>query len=300
MTSLFETLTYANLQAYFSIILPMGIFNVIGSLQNIESAEASGDSFDTKTSLLVNGIGTLAGTAFGSPFPTTIYIGHPGWKALGAKHSYSMLSGVFMTLVSLFGLMGLIQALIPVEAGMAIVLWIGIIITSQAFQAIPKHHSPAVVVGLLPAFAGWAVLIIQNVFFFLDGKLQGVLQELGANKEIHFSLSDIPEHLPFLPYALGGVLSLSQGFLITSMIWAAMVVFILEREWLKASVWAIIAAVLSMVGWIHAYELKGNAILNRFTDIANWDFPIAYGSLATLFLFIQFLAPKEKGNPLEH
>ncbi|MCW7498150.1 NCS2 family permease [Leptospira levettii] len=300
LTSLFETLTYSNLQAYFSIILPMGIFNVIGSLQNIESAEASGDSFDTKTSLLVNGVGTLAGTAFGSPFPTTIYIGHPGWKALGAKHSYSMLSGVFMTIVSLFGLMGLIQALIPVEAGMAIVLWIGIIITSQAFQAIPKHHSPAVVVGLLPAFAGWAVLIIQNVFLFLDGKLQGILQELGAKQTYHFSLSDIPPHLPFLPYALSGILSLSQGFLITSMIWAAMVVFILEREWLKASVWAVIAACLSMFGWIHAYELKGNAIFNRFTEIANWDFPIAYISLATLFLLIQFLGSKEKGENLEH
>ena len=30
--------------AYLSVILPMGLFNVIGSLQNIESAEAAGDS----------------------------------------------------------------------------------------------------------------------------------------------------------------------------------------------------------------------------------------------------------------
>ncbi|TGL41471.1 NCS2 family permease [Leptospira perdikensis] len=296
ISPLIDTLNYANIKAYFSIILPMGVFNVIGSLQNIESAEASGDSFDTKTSLLVNGLGTLAGTAFGSPFPTTIYIGHPGWKALGAKHSYSVLSGIFMTIVSLFGLMGLIQALIPVEAGMAIVLWIGIVITSQAFQAIPKHHSPAVVVGLLPAFAGWAVLIIQNVFIFLDGKLQSTLQELGVKQTIHFSLSDIPPHLNFLPYALGGVIALSQGFLITSMVWSAMVVFILEREWTKASLWAVIAGILSIVGWIHAYELQGNAILNRFTELASWDFPIAYFSLATLFLLIQLLN-NPKGNP---
>lgn len=297
ISPLIETLTYANIKAYFSIILPMGIFNVIGSLQNIESAEASGDSFDTKTSLLVNGLGTLAGTAFGSPFPTTIYIGHPGWKALGAKHSYSVVSGIFMTIVSLFGLMGLIQALIPVEAGMAIVLWIGIVITSQA---IPKHHSPAVVVGLLPAFAGWAVLIIQNVFIFLDGKLQTTLQELGVKQVVHFSLSDIPPHLTFLPYALSGVLALSQGFLITSMIWSAMVVFVLEREWNKAAIWASIAAVLSIVGWIHAYELQGNAILNRFTELASLDFPIAYFSLATLFLLIRFLDSKGKAEKLGH
>ena len=31
----------------------------------------------------VNGFGSIAAALFGSAFPTTIYIGHPGWKALG-------------------------------------------------------------------------------------------------------------------------------------------------------------------------------------------------------------------------
>ena len=34
--------------------------------------------------------------------------------------------------------MSLINSLIPIEAGMAIVLWIGIIITAQAFQTTPR------------------------------------------------------------------------------------------------------------------------------------------------------------------
>ncbi|TGN19610.1 NCS2 family permease [Leptospira idonii] len=295
---LIDVLTLTNIKAYFAVILPMGVFNVIGSLQNIESAEASGDSFDTKSSLLVNGLGTLAGCLFGSPFPTTIYIGHPGWKGLGAKHGYSVLNGIFITFISLFGLMGILQALIPIEAGMAIVLWIGIIIAAQAFQTTPKHHSPAVVIGLLPAFAGWAVLIIQNVFMFLDGKLQGILQELGAAKSFHFYLSDLSPHLPFLPYALGGILSLSQGFLLSSMVWASMVVFLLDREFAKAGIWALIGAALSLFGWIHAYELAGNAILNQFTSIASWHFPVAYASLAALFFLTHFLQkPQNRANP---
>ncbi|MGE5192144.1 MAG: NCS2 family permease, partial [Deltaproteobacteria bacterium] len=64
---------------YLSVIVPMGLFNVIGSLQNIESAEAAGDSYSSFSSLAVNGIGTIAAAFFGSCFPTTIYIGHPGW-----------------------------------------------------------------------------------------------------------------------------------------------------------------------------------------------------------------------------
>src|SRR5512136_1825045 len=61
------SLRIEHLLAYFSVILPMGLFNVIGSLQNIESAEAAGDRYATRPSLLVNGIGTLAAALFGSP-----------------------------------------------------------------------------------------------------------------------------------------------------------------------------------------------------------------------------------------
>lgn len=69
---LFSALGSANIGEYLAVVIPMGIFNVIGSLQNIESAEASGDSFNTRDSLLANGVGTVVGSFFGSPFPTTI------------------------------------------------------------------------------------------------------------------------------------------------------------------------------------------------------------------------------------
>ena len=79
---------------FLSVIVPMGLFNLAGSLQNIESAEAAGDSYDTRSALAVNGLGTLVAASFGSCFPTTIYIGHPGWKGLGARAGYSTLNGI--------------------------------------------------------------------------------------------------------------------------------------------------------------------------------------------------------------
>src|SRR5262249_17380674 len=93
--------------SYFSVILPMAIFNVVGSLQNIESAEAAGDRFRTFPSLMVNGIGSVVAALFGSVFPTTIYIGHPGWKRLGPPSAYSALNGIF---ISFFFLTGTIQS----------------------------------------------------------------------------------------------------------------------------------------------------------------------------------------------
>ena len=45
---------------------------------------------------------------------------------------------------------------------MAIVLWIGIVISAQAFQATPRAHAPAVVIGLLPGVGAWAALMAKN------------------------------------------------------------------------------------------------------------------------------------------
>ncbi len=117
----------ANWIGFVTVIIPMGIFNVIGSLQNIESAEAAGDLYPTGPSLAANGIGTIAASLFGSCFPTTIYIGHPGWKALGARAGYSTLNGLVITVICLTGLVGMISAIIPMEAGSSIVLWISLL-----------------------------------------------------------------------------------------------------------------------------------------------------------------------------
>src|SRR5262249_20267489 len=113
-----------HLWPYLSVIVAMALFNVLGSLQNIESAAASGDPYDTRRSLTINGIGSIAAALFGSAFPTTIYIGHPGWKALGARAGYSLLNGTFVTIICLTGTLAWIAWAIPIDAGMAIVLWI--------------------------------------------------------------------------------------------------------------------------------------------------------------------------------
>lgn len=266
-------------KTYASVIVPMGLFNVIGSLQNIESAEAAGDSYDTRSSLMVNGLGTILGAGFGSPFPTTIYIGHPGWKGLGARAGYSLLNGGFMTIVCLFGLMALIKALIPIEAGMAIILWIGFIIGAQAFAATPRQHAPAVIVGLFPALAGWGILMVQSVFNYAGG----VIARAGVADAVTLTMEKTPLDQPFLPYTLGGLISLSQGFLLTSMIWASICVYIIDRQWLRSMYWSLAAVVLSALGLIHSFTLQGNAILNQFTIAITGEFTIAYALLAILF-----------------
>jgi len=232
-----------DLVRYLSIIVPMGVVNVIGSLQNIESAEAAGDGFETRPSLLANGIGTLAACAFGSCFPTTIYIGHPGWKAMGARIGYSILGGSFLTVVCLTGAVGAIALAVPIEAGMAIVLWIGIVIVAQAFEATPRHHAPAVAVGLLPGIAAWGALMLKTGM-----RAAGVGSASGPPFSVAFERA-----LSGFDVAGRGAFALEQGFIFTAMILAAVTAEIIEQRFVRAAVWCLAGAALSWVGLMHAY-----------------------------------------------
>ena len=92
----------------------------------------------------------------GSPFPPAVYIGHPGWKAVGGRIGYSLATGVAIALVCFLGLTALLLAVIPLVAILPILLYIGLVIGAQAFQASPAKHAPAVVLALIPNIAEWA------------------------------------------------------------------------------------------------------------------------------------------------
>jgi len=255
----------------------MGLFNVLGSLQNIESAEAAGDLYPTRPSLAVNGLGTLAAAAFGSCFPTTIYIGHPGWKALGARAGYSVANAAFFTVVLLTGTLAHIAWAVPIDAGMAIVLWIGIVITAQAFQATPREHAPAAVVGLLPGVAAWGALMLKNG-----------LRAAGVGG---------PDGPPFSPALLDaflrsdtwahGAFALEQGFILTAMLLAAAAVCVIERRFTAAAGWCGAAAVLSAAGLLHSYRWTPGDTAVSLSPA--WEWAAAYAAMAVVFLTARWL-----------
>src|SRR5205085_5608409 len=53
------------------------------------------------------------------------------------------------------GLVALLLAIIPLVAILPILLYIGLVIGAQAFQASPARHAPAIVLALLPNIADW-------------------------------------------------------------------------------------------------------------------------------------------------
>ena len=264
--------------AYLSVILPMGLFNVLGSLQNLDSAEAAGDRYETAPSLAANGVGTVVAALFGSCFPTTIYIGHPGWKGLGARIGYSWLDGIFMAAMCLTGTMGLLAWAVPVEAGMAIVLWIGIVIAAQAFTASPKAHAPAVVVGLLPGIAAWGALMVKA----------GIRAGGGSfGPEVGVALDG-------LDVFHDGLWGLEQGFLFTAMILAAATVAIIEGRFQKAGLWMLAGAALSWVGLMHAWVwTPGDTALNLGLGVGT-DYALGYAAAAAVLFAAPLLGRRDE------
>jgi len=270
------------------VVLPMGLYNILASLQNIESAEAAGDSYPTGPCLAVNGVGSIAASIFGSCFPTTIYIGHPGWKEMGAKAGYSIINGIFYSIVSLVGLGSLVAALVPVEAAGIILIWIGLVMTSQAFQTTPRSHAPAIALGLIPALAAWATVIVSQT-------VGAVTMAMSDSSVAHRAF----ENLNVFVYSglqLPGLVALSQGFMLSCVVWAATTVCLVERRLLHAAAWMGTGAVMAFFGFIHAGEIsvEGSLYSLGFGTGAKWA--AGYALTALFFVIVSRYGSQSSGE----
>jgi len=233
--------------------------------------------YAVRSSLAVNGLGTLAACAFGSCFPTTLYIGHPGWKAMGARAGYSVLNGAFISLICFTGTVGWIAWAVPIDAGMAIVLWIGIVIAAQAFQATPRAHAPAVVVGLLPSIAAWGA-------YMAKAGLHAAGMDGGPGHAFSPQLLEVFQRADVW---FDGALRLEQGFILSSMLLAAATVAVIERRFFQAGAWCLGGAVLSALGLMHSYRWAPADTVLSLTPA--WPWTAGYLVMAVCFVLAKFV-----------
>jgi adenine/guanine/hypoxanthine permease len=263
--NVFEFLLHGHGWEYLSVILPMSALDTIVSLQILESVKVAGDDYPTRSSLLVNGLATLGAAAFGSPFPTTLYFGHLAHKAYGARVGYSILNGVATFLICVTGLISIIMHFVPLEVVAIVIVWFGLVMVAQAFQEVPKSHCIAVAIGLLPMLASWGLQLVDLSLRTGGSSLFEAAPKFGEQLAIY------------------GLIALSQGALLVSMIWAAALAYMLDRRFLQAAGWLLAGALLSFLGLIHAYNLNAAGIVNKLGLFAAPEFAVSYAA-AALFL----------------
>src|SRR3954466_2062324 len=229
--------------------IPFGIYDLVEAMDNVESAEAAGDDYPTTRVLTADGVVSLIGCLMGNPFINAVYIGHPGWKAMGGRIGYSAATGLVVLALSWFGIIAVLLALVPVVAISPILLYIGMLIGAQAFQTTPVKHAPAVAEALTPHLAAWAKLQIDTML----GASMAAAQSVGAlaPDKVGAVKAAAIASLPQQGVIYHGLDIMGGGSILAGLILGAIGVFVIERDFMKASAFALAGAVMTYFGFMH-------------------------------------------------
>jgi AGZA family xanthine/uracil permease-like MFS transporter len=223
--------------------IPFGIYDLVEAMDNVESAEAAGDAYPTTRVLTADGVVSLIGCLMGNPFINAVYIGHPGWKAMGGRIGYSAATGLMVIVLSWFGIIALLLSLVPVVAISPILLYIGMLIGAQAFQETPRSHAPAIVLALTPHLAAWCKTLMDGALTAAGTSAAAIgFDKLGQVGVLYHGLE-----------VLGG------GAILGGLVLAGIAACVIDREFTKASAFAAAGAVLTFFGFMHG-ESVGIAV----------------------------------------
>ena len=157
---------------------------------------------------------TLAGGLFGGVIQSTPYIGHPAYKAMGARAAYTLATALFMggpassaTSTGFY--------LIPKAVVFPILVFVGLEITAQSFHATPRATIPAVALACVPALAYLALIPLNQVLPELAEGFAGLR--------------------PQTQHWVQTVVILSGGFIVTSLLWATTLAHLIDGKVRAAS-----------------------------------------------------------------
>ena len=262
---------FSTIAALLATAIPLGIYNFTEGMNNVESAAAAGDNYPLRSILLADGIGAIVGSFLGQSVPAggvhrPSRAGRPSAVASATRWR----PACCVALVCWLGLAGLLLAIIPLVAILPILLYIGLVIGAQAFQASPARHAPAVVLALLPNIANWG-----------QSQVETALATAGTNltPDLQAKLSDGGAIL------YHGMVRFGGGATLAGLMLGAIAVFIIDSDFRNATVFALGAAVLSFFGLIHGAQV-GIAV--------NLDIVVGYVLMAAITGFLAIRKPAEE------
>jgi AGZA family xanthine/uracil permease-like MFS transporter len=178
--------------------------------------------------------------------------------------------------LSWLGIVALASSLIPVVAILPILLYIGMLIGSQAFQETPRSHAPAIILAMVPQIAAWGKTMIDGALGAAGTNASAVgFDKLGQTGVLYKGLE-----------TLGG------GATLAGIVLGAVTVFIIERQLEKAAWFAAAGAVFTFFGLIHAEDLG----IGKTPAVA-----LAYACVAVmLYCFAKFADVSPAAVEAEH
>lgn len=225
---------------FLPVIIPLQINNFLSTLQSVESAKAVGDAYPERRSMIMDGCSSILGSLFGNPFPTTVYFGHPGWKELGARAGFSLINAAVYALICFTGLTGVLMALIPTEAVMVLLIFVGFSVTSATFQGMERKYTNVVLFSLVP-------ILFQYIQTLISSAVQAAgstIGEVGAQQFAEFSVP------------IQGIQYLGNGAFLSSLLLAGLLACVVDKRYFSASLFGVTLAGCSFIGMIHAESVS--------------------------------------------
>lgn len=220
---------------YLASAVPLALANYVFDLENIESAEAAGDHYKARPVMLANGSSSMIGALMGNPFPVTVYVGHTAYKEMGAGIGYTLLNGVTMFLVGLFGMGALLLSVIPMAAIAPILVYIGVVTANQSVRETPKNEVPVIFIALFPWIANWANTLVGNVLKAAQTNAGEVgMDALNAAGTFY-----------------SGIYHLGSGAPLSSLLWGCIAIFAIRNKPVFGAIAAVVAGALAFFGVIH-------------------------------------------------
>ena len=226
--------------------IPFGIYDLVEAIDNVESAEVAGDAYPTTRVLTADGVVSLIGCVMGNPFINAVYIGHPGWKAMGGRIGYSAATGVFVIALCWLGTISVMLALIPAVAILPILLYIGMLIGSQAFQETPKSHAPAVILSLVPHMAAWAIVAINGALAAAGTIVPALTPE---------QMTELTGKMANEGVLYNGLHVLGGGSILGGLVLGAIAAYIIDRKFMFAAGFALAGAIMTFFGFMHGEKI---------------------------------------------
>ncbi|MCX8514818.1 MAG: hypothetical protein RL017_949 [Pseudomonadota bacterium] len=269
---------------FIHLIIPFALLVIFGAMSSVESANCLGENYNIRDVVIIDSLATIVSSLCGGVVQTTPYAGFPAYKKFHAHSGYLLYTVIIVGIGGLFNIVGMIVSTVPEAVIAPVLLYVAFEISQQGFLHSEHKYYPVLILSFFPSIA--KLLQIK----LTDGSL------IDPSKLDKMNLMNIyptiSEHL--------SIIMLGNGFIITGMLWGALLYFIMERKWKNSFMCTVILSVFSFFGIIHSIYISGETYIPSSLPASIRHIPIAlalgYLIFGVLILLLSLLKDNKKNH----